>query len=144
MPFTIPTQAPITSQGGHVVPTGVANATAYPCAEWRIQRNAKLADSTVSSSGGENRVSVLRGGTVQVNVPWNNTNGQTPENVGFLEGSQMLCGFIIGGSSPSLWYTFNIIIERIEVICNAANDIVRLTISGYAQGAIPLPTSTPA
>ena len=142
MPFTIPTETYVGGQGGHAIPTGVANATAFPVTEWEGEKYAKLADDTTSASGGEHRTSVLRGGRFTINVPWNSANNQQPESVGFTEGSSLQLGLIIGAGS--LWYTFPAIMERIRVVVNAKDDVVRLTISGYCQGAWPDPTATPA
>lgn len=142
MPFTNPIESYVSGQGGHAIPTGVANATSYPVAEWRLRKTARLAESTTSASGGEERVNVLRGGQVTLNVPWNATNGQQPETVGFQEGASLQLGLILGGGS--LWYVFTCIVETLEIICNSTNDIVRLTISGYAQGKIAAPVAVPA
>ncbi len=143
MPFTLPTETYITGQGGHVIIGGVANSPAFPVAEWRGQKYAKLADSTTSASGGEQRTTVLRGGSFTFNVPWNSTLNQQPEALGFREGGSVAAvGFILGGGL--MWYTFPAIMEKIEIICNATNDIVRLTISGYCQGAWPDPVAQPA
>lgn len=142
MPFTIPTETHVGGQGGHAIPTGVANAAAFPVAEWRGQKYAKLAEDTTSASGGEHRTSVLRGGSFTINVPWNAAAGQQPESVGFREGNSMQLGLIIGAGG--LWYTFPAIMERIEVIVNGKDDVVRLTVSGFCQGAWPDPVAQPA
>lgn len=142
MPFTNPSEAYISGQGGHVIPTGVANAQSYPVTEWRLRKTARLAEAITSASGGEQRVNVLRGGQIQFNVPWNATAGQTPETRGFTEGSTGQVGLILGNGV--LWYVFLYIIESVEIISNTTNDVIRLTISGYVQGTVPNPTTVPA
>jgi hypothetical protein len=136
MPFGIPGETYTSGQGGHIIPGGVANAVAYPVAEWRLRKTARLAEDITSATGGEHRVSILRGGQFTVNVPLNLTPGQSPEDRGFREGATGQVGMIVGGGVK--WYVFLYIIE------NATNDVIRLTITGYAQGAIPDPVLLPA
>ena len=141
MPFGIPVETYVSGQGGHVIPGGLANTLAFPVSEWQIRKMARLAESITSASGGEMRVTVLRGATVRFNVPWNSAPGSTPEVAGFREGGQLQVGFILG--SGGQWYVFRMITEAVESICNSTNDIVRLTVSGYCQGVVPDPVATP-
>lgn len=138
MPISLPVETYHSGQGGHAVPsTGIG----YPVAEWSVDKRARLADSTTSASGGEHRTRVLRGGTFRINVPWNSV--LTPEDAGFREGDELdaLCLYL---GDSLLMYQFPAIMEQVSVVVNAANDIIRLTISGYSQGGIPDPVAVPA
>lgn len=121
------------SQGGHVK-SGAA--TTIPVADWEAERTSRLADVTVSNSGGEKRKKVLGGGTWTFNTPWDET--QTPESVGLREGAELGdMRFFLGGSG--LMLQFAGIVERVRIVSNATNDVVRLTVSGFVQGTIPDP-----
>lgn len=137
MPFGLPPEVYHSGQGGHAVPLG---GTAFPVAEWSLDKRARLADSTTSASGGEVRKTVLRGGTFRCNVPWNSS--LFPETAGFVEGGELTALALIIGDSGWM-YQFPAIMEQISIVVNAANDIVRLTISGYSQGGVPLPVPVP-
>jgi hypothetical protein len=140
MPLSVPAEIVWSGQGGHAIPS-VPAGVAFPVAEWRLQRRARLADATTSASGGEVRALVLRGGSFTINVPWN--SNLTPEAAGFVEGAELAdLGLMLGDSG--FMYAFPAIMENIEYVCNAANDIIRLTISGYSQGAIGAPVPVPA
>jgi len=137
MPLNMPVETYHSGQGGHAVPT---TGVGFPVAEWSVDKRARLADSTTSASGGERRNKVLRGGTFRVNVPWNST--LTPEACGFREGDELESLSLYLGDSL-LMYQFPAIMEQISVVVNSSNDIIRLTISGYSQGAIPDPVPVP-
>jgi hypothetical protein len=121
-------------QGGHVK-SGLA--ITVPVADWECEKLARLTETTTSASG-ERRSKVLSGGTFTFNTPWDNT--QLPEDNGFVEGADLPdIRFFLGASGKM--FKFAGIIERVRFINNAVNDVVRLSISGYAQGPIGNPVT---
>jgi hypothetical protein len=121
------------SQGGDVKLTA---AVTIPVADWEAERTSRLADVTVSSSGGERRKKVLGGGTWTFNCPWDDV--ATPESLGLREGAELTdVRLFLGGSG--LMLQFAGIVERVRLVSNATNDVVRLTVSGFVQGTIPDP-----
>jgi hypothetical protein len=121
------------SQGGHVKLTA---AVTVPVSDWEAERTSRLAETTVSTSGGERRKKVLGGGTWTFNCPWDDS--QTPESLGLREGAELADMRLFLGES-SLMLQFAGIVERVRYVSNATNDVVRLTVSGFVQGTIPDP-----
>lgn len=118
------------SQGGHVK----LGAGSIICiTDWEVERTSRLADVTTSCSGGELRKGILGGGTWTFNAPWDDTI--TPESLGLVEMAELGdMRFYLGESN--LMLQFSGIVERVRYVNNAANDVVRLTVSGFVQGTI--------
>jgi hypothetical protein len=124
-------------QGGHFVKafTGVT-PTVYAVAEWQTGKRGRLADATTSASGGERRKGVLKGASVRINVPWNSTT--TPELLGLEAGDELDDVTLLFGDSGYYYPPFTMIVESLDVTCNQT-DILRVTVSGYSQGALGQP-----
>src|SRR5882724_6015746 len=113
-------------QGGDVVVDG----TTHPVAEWQLSKSAVLADSTTSASGCKKRKKVLGDTSFTMNMPWD--SDETPEELGLEEGAEIDSIKLYLGES-GLMHSFAGIVEKVDVVCDAKGDIIRETVSGYAQ-----------
>lgn len=130
----LPPENFVTGLGGWVVVN--AGGVAYPVAEWEMESIATLVDTTTSSSAGRRRNTVITDGTWTINVPWNSVG--TPEQNGFVPGANLSSLELrIGGSAGS--YIFAAIVEKVRIVCNNTNEVVRVVISGFAQNGVGVP-----
>jgi hypothetical protein len=121
--------------GGH---WKLGAAVVIPVGEWRIRRRARLADATVSTSTGETRASVMRGGQGSAQLIWD--SDATPESLGLREGAQVNDARFLFGGSPWMLQVA-IIIEDVEYVsvANMNADLIRANVTFYVQGAVPDP-----
>lgn len=119
------------AQGGHVV----CNGTQIPIAETRLVGMARLADATTSA--GVKRKTVLREGQGSFSMPWD--SDRDPTDVGVRDGAEAVLYELLLGDSGQMIPQMTIIIENIERIQNATNDVCRVNVNFYVQGAVPDP-----
>lgn len=125
----------VSGQGGHVkINPGVER----PVTEWRATKSGRLAETTTSATGGARRKKILSEGSGSFSTPWD--LDQIPETVGFEEGAEIEELQLNIGESL-FGYKFPAIIESIEIVVNATNDVVRLNVNWHAQGPMGSPVA---
>jgi hypothetical protein len=117
---------PISGVGGHAK----VNAAVVPVAEWEIENNVRLAETTVSTSTGVRRANILPDGTFTVSFPWELT--QIPEAIGLRPGAVIANLKLLLGASGKC-YSREAIVEKVKVVENVATDVLRCVVSGFAQ-----------
>jgi hypothetical protein len=104
-------------------------------AEWELSRTMRLADVTVTNSGHVVRSPVVEDGTYRFNVPYNST--QTLESVNFSPGDMLTGTFKLGNSGKTI--SAPLIVETLQYVLNAGNDVVRCVSSGNVNGPVVEP-----
>src|SRR5262245_12056867 len=123
------------AQGSHVL-IGLI-PTVVPIAEFRLVDMGRLAEATTSA--GLKRKKVLSDGQGSFSMPWD--SDLDPSTLGVVGGAEGYIGFFLGASGK--WIpTLAMIIENVERIGNAVDDVLRLNISFFAQQTVPIPTNT--
>jgi hypothetical protein len=117
-------------QGGHA--KNGAGVT-QPVSTWRLRKTARLADSTTSASGGETRAKVLGGGQGSFDFPWD--SDLLPEAAGWVAGS-IISSLRLWLGASGLMYSFTAIIESVEIVNDARNDIDRCVVNFFSQGEV--------
>jgi len=125
---------PWSSQGSHIL-VGSLGEIVFPIAEARMVDMGRLAEATTSE--GILRKKVLSDGQGNFSAPWD--SDQDPADVGMFGGAE---GLIIGikqGTSGQAIPPFEIIIENVERVYNAVSDVLRISVTFYAQEPVPAP-----
>lgn len=123
---------PQSGLGGHAK----IAANVIPVAEWQIENNVRLAETTVSTSTGVRRANILPDGTFSISFPWELT--QIPEAIGLKPGAVIAqLALLLGASGKA--YKQEAIVEKVAVVENVATDVIRCVVSGFANGGWPDP-----
>jgi len=118
-------------QGGAV--TVGASDTAIAVGRWKLSKKASLANKTNSTSGGiKQRQATIKDEMVTFEMPWDDTIN--PELSGFAAGAQVKVVLNLG-QSGSKFTSAGVIIESTEYDNDEDEDIVRLSVTGYANFA---------
>src|SRR4030095_884475 len=123
------------AQGSHIL-VGAAR-TPFPIAEARLVDMGRLAEATTSA--GLLRKKVLSDGQGNFSAPWD--SAQDPTDVGIVGGAEGLLIGIQHGTSGQEIPPFEVIIENCERVYNAVSDVIRISVTFYAQEPIPFPTA---
>jgi hypothetical protein len=122
------------AQGGHIL----LDDAEIPVAETRINGMARLTDATTSA--GVQRATVLREGQGSFSLPWDDTTD--PKSILELrEGSEAVAYGLRLGNSGFAISDMPIIVESVEYVVNSVNDVVRVNVNFFVQGAVPDPVS---
>jgi hypothetical protein len=125
----------VSGQGGHFF---VAPGVERPVTEWRASKSGRLAETTTSATGGARRKRILKEASGSFSTPWD--LDQIPEQNGIEEGAEMFnVQFNIGESGFCYRPAGGIIIESVEIVVNATNDVVRLNVNWHSQGPLGSP-----
>ena len=123
-------------QGGAVRVIGSPAATVIGVGKWKLGKKKALANTTNSTSGGiKQRTATVKDQTVTFEMPWESS--QDPTDLGFDEGAEISVSLDLG-SSGKKWSSSAVVIESVEYSTDFDEDVIRLTIVGYANSAFAL------
>lgn len=122
-------------QGGTVkVKTGPQ--VAIGVGKWDLDTKYVLADVTNSKSNGiKQRKATIKDQVLTLEMPWD--SDEEPITLGINEGSEIAVELTLGSSGQKLTSTA-VIIENVKRSCNFNEDVLTLTITGYANVAFAL------
>lgn len=127
--------SPLSGNGGEIL----AAATPFHVSLWRLQKTARLVETTDSSTAGVERWStVVTGGIVTFEFVWDADN--IPDTDVTLDaGDSVSMTLNIGASAKT--YAFTALVETLEIVDDNVNDVIRGTGTARVNGAITAPVT---
>lgn len=121
--------------GGYITVGG----TRLDVTEWQLNKTARLAEVTNSGSGGVvKRHKIVEDAQFTIQVPWDSEN--IPDtDISLDVGDEPALVLYVGDSGKT--YSFTGIVESVQPVVNNQNDIVRMTVTGYANGVVTDPVT---
>ncbi|VTS03285.1 hypothetical protein [Tuwongella immobilis] len=105
----------------------------WPVAKWTLDKSVALANTTSSKSNGiKQRHATIKNQQVTFEVPWD--DAINPEASGFDEG-KIIKVVLNAGRSGKKWTSPAVIIEKCTYVNDEDEDVVRLSVTGYANVA---------
>lgn len=111
--------------------------TDVPIAEWELTRNGRFGEGTLTNSGHVIRRFVIEDGTFRFNVPLDSEN-LLDTDLGVEPGASLSgADFFLGDSTK--FYSFTALVDSLQIVCNATNDIVRCVVTGFINSTVTEP-----
>ena len=126
--------AKFAAQGGTVKLLGTPVTVGV--GKWKLSKKRALANVTNSTSNGiKQRKATIRDQMVSMELPWEST--QDPTDLGFDEGAEIAVVLDLGTSGKK-WTSSVVVIESVDYDADFDEDVIRLSIVGYANSAFVL------